>query len=176
MIKASFRPIPRGHSPVCLGNRTTASVTGSGNVTLNIVVNGRRLECKLENVLHVPQLGYQLISVPTLEKSGRTVLLESGKAFVMSKNVLLATGTLQGNLYTLDSRIYEPINAFISVEMDVWHRRLAHLSPTTIAEMSTKNAVYGLNLSSEKSTLNTCKGCIMGKAHRSHIPNSSSKK
>ena len=167
---------PGGHSPVCLGNRTTASVAGSGNVTLNIVLNGRHRKCKLENVLHVPQLGYQLISVPTLDKSGKNILFESGKAFVRSNNVLLATGTLQGNLYRLDSRISKPINAFISVEMEVWHRRLAHLNPITIAEMSSKNVVQGLNLSTEKPKLNTCKGCIMGKAHRSQIPKSSSNK
>lgn len=167
---------PGDHSPVRLGNKTTANVAGSGNVTLLIKVNGRNRKCYLKNVLHVPQLGYQLLSIPTLDKSGKASLFESGRVFIQSRDVLLATGTLQGNLYRLDTLQPEPNSAFLSVEMETWHRRLAHLSPATISEMAARNLVHGLNLKKGSPNLGHCEGCILGKGHRSPIPKVSSSK
>lgn len=159
---------PGNHSPVRLGNSNTAAVVGSGCIKIRINVHGRIRECNLRNVLHVPTLGYQLLSVPTLDKSGLETLFKSGRAFISSQTRLLATATLQGNLYRLDTSNVK--TALVSAQMNVWHKRLGHLSPTTISEMNTRNVVRGLHLAKENSNLTHCEGCELGKAHRTTIP------
>ena len=64
-------------SSVKLGNSNTVKVLGIGTVEIPISVNGKRVKCMLENVLHVPELGYQLLSVPTVDKSGLTTSFHS---------------------------------------------------------------------------------------------------
>ena len=166
---------PGNHSPVRFGNSNTADVAGSGYVILHIIVNGRIRRCKLGNVLHVPSLGYQLLSVLSFDKLGYRTLFESGRAYVHSEDELLATATLEGNLYRLDTSPEQRKTALVSVDLDTWHKRLAHINPTTITEMSRNNIVRGLALN--RNTASThCEGCSLGKAHRSPIPRSSSTK
>ena len=56
----------------------------------------------LKNVLHVPELGYQLLSVPTFDKSGLTTSFHSKRCWISNGPKLLATATMIGNLYKLD--------------------------------------------------------------------------
>ena len=166
---------PGNYSPVRLGNCKTAEVSGSGSIALRIIVNGRIRDCTLQTVLHVPSLGYQLLSVPTLDKSGYTTIFESGRVFIRSNNFLLATATLRGNLYRLDTSNELQKTALVSVDLDTWHKRLAHVSPITISEMSKKNVVQGLHLE-PNSQFTHCEGCFLGKGHRSPIPKASKSK
>lgn len=105
------------HSPVRLGNRNTAAVAGSGRINLRITGNARVRKCSLNNALHVPSVEYQLLSVLSLDKSGCETLFASGRAFIRSQDVLLASATLQRNLYHLDT--LPNMTAFVSVQMDL---------------------------------------------------------
>ena len=71
--KSMFSSYTTAHtSSVELGNSNTVKVLGTGTVVIPISVNGKRVKCILKNMLHVPELGYQLLSVPTFDKSGLT--------------------------------------------------------------------------------------------------------
>lgn len=61
---------PGKHSSVELGNGKCAKVIGQGKVTFKISFNWVCTTCELVNVLLVQDLGYQLLSVPTLDKTG----------------------------------------------------------------------------------------------------------
>ncbi len=64
-----FSPyVEHEQSNVKLGDRTSVKVVAKGDITLAITVNGEPRQSRLLNVLHVPDLGYQLFSVPTLDK------------------------------------------------------------------------------------------------------------
>ncbi len=49
---------PGIHGPVQLGNSNTSKVLGTCTIHLNILANGKRIKCQLNNVLFVPELGY----------------------------------------------------------------------------------------------------------------------
>jgi len=67
--KSLFSSYTSGHtSTVSLGNNNKANVAGIGTIDIPILVQGTRVKCTLKNVLHVPDLGYQLLSVPTFDK------------------------------------------------------------------------------------------------------------
>ena len=69
--KSLFSSYNSGHvSEVELGNNNTAKISGKGTVEIPISVRGKKVKCILTNVFHVPDLGYQLLSVPTFDKAG----------------------------------------------------------------------------------------------------------
>ncbi len=60
-------------------------------------------------------------------------------------------------------------HALITRTMELWHRRLAHISPSVIREMSNKNAVRGLDDVKNLERFQ-CPDCLTGKGHRSPFP------
>ncbi len=101
--KSLFSSYNRGHhSPVHLGNSNTSAVAGIGTVDISIIVNGKQVRCRLNNVFHVPDLGYQLLSVPTFDKSGLITTFHSKQCWIRKDSTLLAKATMKGNLYELD--------------------------------------------------------------------------
>ncbi len=171
--KSLFSSYTSGHpSTVSLGNNNLANITGIGTVEILILVRGNQVKCTLKNVLHVPDLGYQLLSVPTFDKLGFRTSFESGRCLISSGSRLLATATMLGNLYQLDVPRSE-FKALLSTSLPIWHRRLAHVQPDVIKDMSKSNGVHGIQLSDSTTNSNVCTGCVYGKAHRTAIPKKS---
>ncbi len=160
-------------SAVELGNGNTAPVRGKGTVEIFISVHRKRIKCVLQNVLHVPDLGYQLLSVPTFDKSGLTTSFHSLRCWITNNSNLLATGTLTKNLYELDVYPAASETACLAASKECWHLRLAHTQLSTIEEMSKSSAVRGLNICDTKTEPLQCTGCVLGKAHRTAIPKKS---
>jgi len=78
--KLSEAPIPH----VELGNGDKAAIMGSGTITMKTLVGGKVTPIKvtpiiLENVLFIPELGYQHLSAPTLSKRGFSTLFENDR-------------------------------------------------------------------------------------------------
>ncbi len=61
----------------------------------------------------------------------------------MKDSNLLATGTMTKILYELDLHSTAAESAFLAANSEFWHHRLAHIQPTTIAEMANSTAVRG---------------------------------
>ena len=162
---------PGNHPPVELGASNTTSVSGKGTIEFLILVNGKQVNCRLTNVLHVPKLGYQLLSVPIFDKSGLETAFYSRRCSIRKHNILLATATMKGNLYELDTPTSE--RALVSQAMEIWHRSLEHIQPSAIMEMVKSKNVRGLNIDHTGNNELTCTGCILGKSHRTAIPKQS---
>ena len=85
-----------------LGDKYKAPAVGKGKVSLNIHVKGKNKICILSNVLHVPKLGYNLISVSTMDTMGMQTLFSGGKCQIMMNGCVLAEGVRKRGLYTLN--------------------------------------------------------------------------
>ncbi len=172
--KSLFSYYTAGHpSSVDFGNNNTAEVAGIGTVEIPILVEGKKVKCQLKNVMHVPALGYQLLSVPTFDKLGLTTSFHSKRCQIYNGEKLLATATMKGNLYELDTYPTSKETALVGNSIEVWHHRLAHIQPSTILEMSKSQAVQGLNIENSSRKLSNCTGCVLGKGHRAPIPKKS---
>ena len=67
--KSLFSSYTSGHPPsVEFGNSASVKIAGIGIMVVSILVHGRKVRCMLKNVLHVPGLGYQLLSIPTFDQ------------------------------------------------------------------------------------------------------------
>ncbi len=161
------------NSSVELGNNNVANICGSGTVEITLFVNQKPMKCRLANVLHVQDLGYQLLSVTTLDKSGLKISFSSGRCQIESYDLVLATGSMIGNLYRLDCVSNTTNQALLCKNLELWHRRLGQVNPSLITEMSKMNIARGLG-EINRSEHFQCSDCVFGKSHRSPIPKKSS--
>eukprot|EP00171_Calliarthron_tuberculosum_P017850 IDg17850t1 len=111
-----------------MGKKDTAKVTGKGNVIVALNVGSRRQMCIFKDVLHVPDLGYQLLSVSTMDKLGLEISFKHGRCCIKSDSKTIASGTLSNGLYNLDlaEDQFPPDKALVA-SLQRWHERLAHV-------------------------------------------------
>ena len=160
--------IPGIHGLVELGNNNTSEVLGTRTIYLEILANAKRTKCQLYNVLYIPELGYQLLSVTKFDKSGLNTSFHSSRCRIKKKGALLATGNMKGNMYQLD--VPTPPNDCALVSRQVWHQRLAHIQSAYLMQMAKSNAVKGLDFNNRATKNMACTGSVLGKGHRQAIP------
>ena len=152
---------------VGVGGGNKLPIIGTGNVRIQIIVEGTQRTCMLMGAYHVPELGYSLVSVPSLDK--RKLYTQFGDQRCMIKNhseVLLATGTIQGNVYKLDFDSSRQVHsqALIASDISIWHKRLAHIDPASVAKMHKDGCVLGArNITLLMSHRTMCDDCVIGK-------------
>ena len=87
---------------VTLGDGHVLEATGHGIVVLKMKLpQGKSMKCKLHNVLYVPMLSYNLLSVSKVTEFGKTISFSDDSSQITSVNQkLVATATRVGNLIT----------------------------------------------------------------------------
>jgi len=92
----------------------------------------------LSDVLHVPSIRVNLISVALLSKVGVKVSFESDKILMTKNNVFMGKGYCDQGLFVLN--IYEVMNefessAYIIDSYDIWHARLGHVNYSYVMKL-----------------------------------------
>ncbi|GKF54864.1 hypothetical protein Tco_0165204, partial [Tanacetum coccineum] len=87
---------------ILLGNGRKCRIRGTSKVQVHIRDG---LSFVLDNVMYVPELRRNLISLGTLKKEGFTVQMQSGKIKVIKGSLMVLSGTRMSNcVYTLDGQ------------------------------------------------------------------------
>ena len=87
---------------VFVGNGTKLHVKGEGEIILNVrTVSGGHRKCTLKNVLFVPDISHNLLSVPKISAGGKLVQFSDKICKITDGCTTLAFGTKIGNLYAL---------------------------------------------------------------------------
>lgn len=136
-----------------------------GEVEVISCVKGKDIPITIKNVLSVPGLNYNLISVRKLEMKGYTITFRNGEGTIQKGNVTLAVGSRkESQLYALNFRqISTSANACASVPAEnekLWHERFGHLNYESIKKL--QGQVDGMNMKMESSP-GICDTCIEGK-------------
>lgn len=95
----SYTTVGDGEEHVYLGDSRTAAVSGKGKVMLKLT-SGKTLA--LSDVLHVPEIRTNLISVALLSKGGIKVSFESDKIVMTKNNVFVGKGYCDKGLFVLN--------------------------------------------------------------------------
>jgi hypothetical protein len=143
-------------------DNSSVEVTGKGRIELT---NG-----SLENVLHVPKISVNLLSVYQMKNfgTGKKVLFTPNfvDIYNMKTNSRVATGEVnhQSRLYTFFEFI-EPDSALLLTHTDesssIWHERFGHLNFRYMQYLSKKILVDGLpDIHFSKGA---CEGCVLRK-------------
>jgi hypothetical protein len=148
--------------PILMRDNSSVKFTGKGRIELT---NG-----SFENVLHVPKLSVNLLSLYQMKNSS------TGKKFIFTPNFMdiydmqtnsrVATGEVnhQSRLYTF-SEFIEPDSTLLLTHVDessrIWHERFGHLNFRYMKQLSKQILVDGLpDIHLSKGV---CEGCVLGK-------------
>ena len=133
--------------------------------------------CKLRDVLYVPGLAYNLLSVSKVAESGiQTTFCAEGCRLVDANQNVVATARKSGKLYRLCVR--RPVSESASTarvaggRTELWHKRYGHLGVQDLEALSRGGMVDGLDLDQSK-TIFFCEPCVMAKSQRTSFPKTS---
>lgn len=157
--------------------RTSIKVV-SGEVLLsagkgNIIVGTESDQRTITDVLFVPRIDRNLLSVRQLLKSGYKVLFDEDKGIIMDNNYnKISEALMIGTSFPLSWPIIE--KAYGTQEeniSDLWHKRYGHAEYIHLQVLQENNMVKGLPKFTV--TKEICEGCVRGKHHRESFPNKS---
>lgn len=118
----------------------------------------------MKDVLFVPDLRENLMSVKMLARAGIDVVFSDNKALLKKRGEILATGKLVGSLYEIVLTL-ENVCANVC-ETDpgtLWHRRLGHISQHGMDTMLREGMLQGIK---KLPTVGFCEACVQGKQCR----------
>jgi GAG-pre-integrase domain/gag-polypeptide of LTR copia-type len=161
-----------GSEAVHIGNGSGLNIANKGT-TIN---HTGSTSLMLNNILHVPQITKNLLSVSQLLKDNKVIIKFSSDLCLIKDqktHEILFHGTLHNGLYqlSLSSAASPNIHVLqaIVASPDLWHYRLAHCSSSIIETLRSSNYI-----SIKHASFSTCSDCNKAKAHKQSFINSSS--
>ena len=155
------------------GHKLTAAAQGTVKLTMKSGHHGTR-KCTLHDVLYIPELSYNLLSVSKAVDRGNSVKFEESSCIIRGSNHKLITVAEKiGGLYQVDTvPVY--INSATTTcqettKEDIWHRRFGHLNIRSLQKLARDSLVDDFDFASS-SDIQFCESCLEGKQHRSSFP------
>lgn len=151
---------------ITVANREPLAVKGAGEINVNLAQGGT---IQLKNVLYVPGLAANLISVSSITKSGYKVQFsEKGCNVSDIKGNIICSATLRNKLYALDMDWSKEETVHLASnnlsDINLWHLRMAHLNVSDIQKLP--SCAEGVNLRTGDQAKLQCPGCLEGKQTR----------
>lgn len=142
---------------------------GIGNINVISYVGKRKYNCTIKNVLYVPKLRKNLLSVKRLEISNMQVNFENAQVKLKDETGCLIAIGERVNLYEISFEL--PIIECLNVESTEskfmnWHKRFAHIGFSGLKEIINKNMVKGIEKDIQFQEVEFCEPCISGKMTR----------
>jgi len=144
-----------------MGDKRSIATAGVGIVVLDVIVHGKTRKIKFEKVLHVPTMGFNLMSVGMMEERGAEVSCKGGKTIIKMNVKMSACGTRKIGLYHLDMAPMSDVAAVASLQL--WHELLRHVSVAGVKRMIKNKYIDGIKCSS-MAVKDVCEPCVYGKA------------
>ena len=159
--------------PVKFGDNSRIQIKGKGEIKVS--QRDGSILC-LGNVLFVPKLEANILSLGRLDEEGYRMIMGEGKLTIFNpKGQLFAeVHRSNGQLYLLKLSIVDQcmVSTEDTAEECLWHSRFGHLNFHTLQEMSRKKSVEGLP--SFVIPRKLCQSCVAGKHHMTSFPKKSS--
>ncbi|CAH2099085.1 unnamed protein product [Euphydryas editha] len=149
-----------------VANNKSLSVESSGQLSLDICDDrGRSNKVVFQNVLYVPELATNLLSVSQIVNHGGLVKFNNKGCVIFNRHKkIVATATLINNMCRLN--LYN-VQAYISdvdkQDFYLWHQRMGHLNFNDLKKI--EENTNGVQLSKKEDNL-TCVTCLEGKQTR----------
>ncbi|KAG6473883.1 hypothetical protein ZIOFF_067801 [Zingiber officinale] len=160
---------PNISSSIILGDGTYRSAKGKGTIAVQTKEGNKNL---ITDVLYVPSLSYNLLSIGQLIQKDFSVHFDVGKCKIFDKkrNTVVANVEMKNKTFSITL----PLNndcAFKVEDADLshlWHLRYGHLNQRGLHLLKEKNMVT--DLPNIQITSNVCEGCVYGKMHKLPFP------
>jgi Reverse transcriptase (RNA-dependent DNA polymerase)/GAG-pre-integrase domain/Integrase core domain len=179
---------------VVLRDDSAIPAVGIGRLFVRMYTGSQWTRAILQDVLHVPDLHGNLLSVSHFDCRGHEVrFADNGCQLLDKSSNLICVGHLQGNLYTMDIKVSGTDTARVAhidefpsegtelsdctptafanvahADLTTWHRRFSHMHMDAINHMLEKGMVTGMKLTSDSAPPTPCEPCL--KAKQTHKP------
>ena len=155
---------------VHVGNGSVLTAIGSGDLQIKLKLPTERLiSCTLRNVLYVPGLAYNLISVSQVTRDGKQIQFYNNSCKILNNGKMIAFGSKVDNLYMLDCIKEESCLASKTNDSSLLHRRFCHQNFKSLQNMITNQLVRGIDKSIILDS-DFCADCCSGKIHKNSFP------
>ena len=161
---------------VTVADRGTLTCTQRGTVVLST----QRGRITVRNVLYVPSLAVNLLSVSAIVNAGMRVHFTKNSCSIRTgRDELIVQAAAHNNIYSVQAAPQASTTAYSvtagTSEPLSWvtiHARMGHLNPRAVQTMLDKGMAIGLSIPSTGSPvdIDQCTGCLAGKAHRRPFP------
>jgi hypothetical protein len=126
---------------------------------------------KMKDVLYVPSLTKNLLSISSLEKKGFKVSFIDGEVLMWPKGKTIeeaiVIGKEEGGLYKLKGHLEASLTHSIEIPCELWNRRLAHINYKALPYV--RKAVTCLP-EFKVDHEGVCNGCAQGKNIKNPFP------
>ena len=134
-------------------------------------------KCKLHDVLHVPDLSYNLLSVSKTVEKGITVKFDESRCVIRdTSRKIITVATKAGGLHHINKAPVEVHSMMVHHSSfsreDLWHRQYGHLSMKSLKKLAQDDLVKDFDYSASKG-IQFCESCLEGKQCRSPFPSHS---
>jgi transposase InsO family protein len=157
---------------VRLGGATSLRVKGSGTIHLTVFNNGVSSTIVLNQVLYVPSMRRQLLSMSRLASENYNIKVLPHKILIM-KNRKSFTAHQRNGLYIikaqkeLPAQSYQTESTMNSVSLKCAHESLAHVGIEKVKAILKQMNINYVN------DFSTCEACIRGKMTKNRYPSRS---
>lgn len=154
--------------PVRMDNGAMVNSEGKGIVTIQTKKGTRQIK----DVLYVPSLDQNLLSVPQMMQNGYSIYFEGDTCTIFdTKGNNIAEIKMQQKCFPIQWVNEAPENSMHAQANELtwlWHKRFGHSNLQSLKFLSSKNMVKGLPAISE--IIGVCEGCQLGKMSRKKFP------
>jgi len=149
---------------------TTCTITAANSEKLSVKAVGNSciklndMQVEVKNVLLVPKLSTNLLSVSKIVEMGNSVTFnKNGCTVYNSENEIIVTCGQQDGVYKFSG---EEIKSFVAMKSEneamMWHRRFGHINYQSLVKMK-NGLVDGMNFENDESAIKSCDVCPQGK-------------
>ena len=168
-----FHAYEKPHDIKLAGNCDLAYAIGEGNIKKIKFECGEML-VNLMNVLYVPDLGDNLLSVHSMTMHGANVIFSKGVCKISANGKILGIGQKYERLFGIKAVFPDHVciaqaKPLDDYSLELWHDRMGHINKNSISTL--QKVVEGINTIKR---VNHCLSCAKGKQQREPFKSRSS--
>lgn len=163
---------------ITLADGKTIKSTGVGHgVICGVNDNGIKCEFEVKDILYVPNLRSNLLSVSRLCAAGYEVMFTKDLCNISKNGRVVLQGILNGNIYVQNNESAYIVRTGYHSDhcWHLWHERFGHRNDSAIKSLFQNKLVIGATVRSCPAN-DTCETCLEGKLSRLKFPKVSERK
>lgn len=158
-----------------VANDDVVSVQNMGKVNIKTIFCKDECPIQVRNVLYIPELSVNLLSVSQLTKNGCKVeFTDTGCNIFNANKILIANARLLNNMYKLNTASVNAYAVACESKTDImtWHKRMGHLNLADVKRL--ESCAEGITITN-KDVDTVCIPCCEAKQTRLPFPHSGSR-
>lgn len=159
---------------ISAANNAKMEVISTGQVDVIVDCEGQAKKVSVNEVLHVPDLSVNLLSVSQMVLKDYTVVFDKfGCKIFDANNQLHSTGRHINNSFIMNLAEKQCHLATSENSTELWHRRMAHLNHSDLVKLN-NGLASGITFNDKKQS-SSCIPCLQGKQIRFPFPKKGSR-